>query len=180
MNRLDRTFSRLRRQKRKALIAYLTAGYPSPKEMDRTARLLEHAGVDVLEVGIPFSDPVADGPTIQYSSQKSLEKGTTLPRVLRWTRRFRKTSSLPVVFMSYLNPIHHYGYARFAKDAAKAGGDGLIVPDLVPEESRALRKLLAVHGLHLIHLVAPTSPPARQQRIARLTRGFLYAVSLTG
>jgi tryptophan synthase alpha chain len=180
MNRLEKRFAGLRRAKRKALIAYLTAGYPSLAQSDRTFRDLEKAGVDVVEIGVPFSDPIADGPTIQYSSQKALEKGVTLDAILRWVSRLRKASQTPIVLMSYLNPIHHQGYAKFARAAAEAGVDGLIVPDLIPEESGELRQELRRRGLDLIHLVAPTTPPARQKLIAGKTRGFLYAVSVTG
>jgi tryptophan synthase alpha chain len=133
-----------------------------------------------VEIGVPFSDPIADGPTIQFSSQKALEKGITLEAILRWVARVRKTSETPIVLMSYLNPIHHQGYAKFAKAASTAGVDGLIVPDLIPEESVELRKILRSQGIDLIHLVAPTTPPARQKWIAGKTRGFLYAVSVTG
>lgn len=180
MSRLEKRFAELRRSKRKALIAYMTAGYPSLAETDRTFRALEKAGVDVVEIGVPFSDPIADGPTIQYSSQKALEKGISLNDILRWVARLRKRSATPIVLMSYLNPIHHQGYAHFARAAAKAGVDGLIVPDLIPEESGELREALRRQGLDLIYLVAPTTLPARQKWIASRTRGFLYAVSVTG
>lgn len=180
MNRLIRRFQTLRRGGRKAFIAYLTAGYPSLEKTLYCARELERAGVDVLELGVPFSDPVADGPTIQFSSQKALEKGATLEKILRLVARFRRSSQVPVVLMSYLNPVHRRGYRAFARDARKAGVDGLIVPDLIPEEADALRKALEAEGLALIFLVAPTTPPRRRRMIAGCTRGFLYAVSLTG
>lgn len=179
-NRIDRVFSVLRREKRKALIAYLTGGFPSLPATDRAARDLTTAGVDLLEIGVPFSDPIADGPTLQFSAQKALEKGTTLARLLDWAERFRRTSSVPLVFMTYMNPVHRYGVARFVARARRAGIDGVIVPDLPLEEAAPLEKALAAAGLALIHLVAPTTPPARRSRIAARTRGFLYAVSLTG
>jgi tryptophan synthase alpha chain len=180
MNRLERRFSELRRARRKALIAYMTAGYPSLAESGKTFRTLEKAGVDVVELGVPFSDPIADGPTIQFSSQKALEKGVTLDGIIGMVSRLRRTSQTPIVLMSYLNPIHSRGYARFARAAAEAGVDGLIVPDLIPEEAGELRKELRRRGMDLIHLVAPTTAPARQRRIAGQTQGFLYAVSVTG
>ncbi len=180
MNRLVRRFQELRREGRKAFIAYLTAGYPSLEKTLLCARELERAGADALELGVPFSDPVADGPTIQFSSQKALEKGATLEKILRLVERLRRTSRMPVVLMSYLNPIHRRGYRTFARDARRAGVDGLIVPDLIPEEAGALRRALEAEGLALIFLAAPTTPPRRRRMIAGRTRGFLYAVSLTG
>jgi tryptophan synthase alpha chain len=180
MSRIGRTFQRLRRENRRALIAYVTGGYPSLKALNGIARDLERAGVDVLEVGVPFSDPIADGPTIQFSSQKALEAGATLSAILRWAAAFRRSSEMPLVLMSYLNPVHRMGYDEFSRRAAASGVDGLIVPDLVPEEAGTLRGILARRGLDLIHLVAPTTPPERRARVARLSRGFLYAVSVTG
>jgi tryptophan synthase alpha chain len=180
MSRLHGRFISLRRQGRKALIAYITGGYPSLKQMDRVARDLERAGADVVEIGVPFSDPIADGPTIQFSSQKALEKGVSLSDILRWVSRFRKRSELPVVLMSYLNPIHRMGYRAFARAASSAGVDGLIVPDLIPEEAGSLQEVLEPAGIDLIFLVAPTTPPDRRTYVSRQSRGFLYAVSLTG
>lgn len=180
LNRIDQLFATLRRQKRKALIAYVTGGYPSLAAMTRAVRDLVAGGVDLLEIGVPFSDPIADGPTLQYASQKALESGTTLSQLLTWAERFRRTSSTPMVFMTYMNPIHRMGLAAFARRARRAGVDGVIVPDLIIEESGPIEAALKAEGLHVIHLVAPTTPPARQARIAQRTRGFLYAVSLTG
>jgi tryptophan synthase alpha chain len=180
INRIDTKFKNLRRQGRKAFIAYVTAGFPSWPGMARAVHDLEKAGLDILEIGVPFSDPIADGPTIQFSSQRALERGVTLSLVLNWVKRFRRSSQVPVVLMSYLNPIHHMGYDDFCRRAADAGVDGLIVPDMIPEESGILRRVLAARGLALIHLVAPTTPVARQKQVARASRGFLYAVSVTG
>ncbi|MBI4397106.1 MAG: tryptophan synthase subunit alpha [Elusimicrobia bacterium] len=179
-NRLEERFDSLKRDARKALIAYVTGGYPSLKEMDRTVRVLEKAGVDVVEIGVPFSDPIADGPTIQFASQKALENGITLKAILKWVATFRRSSRLPVVLMSYLNPIHRMGYRAFAEQASAAGVDGLIVPDLIPEEAGPLQEVLAGHGLNVIFLVAPTTVPERRKWVARRSGGFLYAVSLTG
>ncbi len=180
IHRIDETFADLASRGRKALIAYVTGGFPSLAAMDRAVRDLENAGVDLVEIGVPFSDPIADGPTIQFSSQEALEAGVTPEKILSWVRRFRRRSRLPLVLMTYLNPVFHRGYARFAREARAAGVDGLIVPDLIPEEAGPLRTALDRQGLHLIHLVAPTTPPERRRRIARLSRGFLYVVSLTG
>lgn len=180
MNRLEKTFKSLRAQKRKALIAYVTGGFPSMGAMGGILRQLERAGADVVEIGVPFSDPIADGPTIQFSSQAALDRGARLSNLLSWMKKFRRRSQLPVVFMSYLNPIERMGYDRFAHAARESGVDGLIVPDLIPEEAGALQSALRRRGLDMIYLVAPTTPPARQKMIARKTAGFLYAVSVTG
>lgn len=169
-----------RREGRKALIAYLTAGYPGFKEQTGLVEALAEGGVDVLEIGVPFSDPVADGPTIQFSSQESLKRGTSLRSALKWAADLGRRVSIPTVIMSYMNPILHYGVDAFARDAAKAGVSGVIVPDLIPEEAEPLRRALDRLGIRMIFLVAPTSPPARERRIAKATGGFLYAVSVTG
>lgn len=179
-NHLDRTLARIAVENRSALVAYLAAGYPSFAEEEKLIVAAEQAGVDVLELGIPFSDPVADGPTIQFASQESLKRGTTLRKILPWVGRLTRKVRMPVVLMGYLNPIVSYGEEAFARDAARAGVTGVIVPDLVPEESAGLRKALTRRGVHLIHLVAPTTPPDRQRRIARQSGGFLYAVSVAG
>lgn len=180
MSRLKSCFDELRSRRKKALIGYLTAGFPSWAGFSRAFDELEEGGADVIEIGVPFSDPIADGPTIQYSSQKALEGGVTLKGILSWTAERRKKSSTPIVLMSYLNPILRLGLARFAKEAALAGVDGLIVPDTIPEETDALRESLSSEGLDLIHLVAPTTPPARRKWVASRSRGFLYAVSVAG
>jgi tryptophan synthase alpha chain len=180
MNRIDRTFSDLKAGRRKALIAYMTAGFPTAAKADAAFRDLERGGADVIEIGVPFSDPIADGPTIQFASQKALETGLSLRDILAWVSRLRRRSQTPVVLMSYMNPILRLGFGPFAKAAAKAGVDGLIVPDSIPEETDGLRRALETEGLDLIHLVAPTTPPARRRMVASRSRGFLYAVSLTG
>lgn len=180
MNRIDRMFSELKSQGRKALIAYVTGGYPSLPAMDRAVREIVKAGVDLVEIGVPFSDPIADGPTIQISSQKALEGGITPARLLEWVKGFRKTNETPVVLMTYMNPIQRMGLGSFARRARAAGVDGVIVPDLIIEEGGPLEKALGAEGLHLIYLVAPTTPLPRRSAIARRSRGFLYAVSLTG
>ncbi len=180
MNRIDRLFSELKSQGRKALVAYVTGGYPSLPAMDRAVRDLVKAGVDLVEIGVPFSDPIADGPTIQLSSQKALEGGITPARLLDWVKSFRKKHETPMVLMTYMNPIQGMGLNSFARRARAAGVDGVIVPDLIIEEGRPLEKALGSAGIHLIYLVAPTTPPPRRTEIARRSRGFLYAVSLTG
>ncbi len=179
-NALDRKFDSLRRQKKKALIAYLAAGYPAFREEQALVTDMVLNGVDVIEIGIPFSDPIADGPTIQFASQQALDAGVTVPRILKWIRELQKSVSAPIVVMTYLNPVLAYGTKKFAKDAAAAGVSGVIVPDMIPEESAEIRRELNAGNIHLIHLVAPTTPRERQATISKLTGGFLYAVSVAG
>ena len=180
MTRLGETFSRLRRRDERALIPYLTAGDPSLAAT--RALLLEAArrGADVIELGIPFSDPLADGPVIQRASQRALAAGVSLSRVLELVRAVRGEVSLPIVFLTYYNPVHAFGLKAFAHGAVEAGVDGVIVADLPPEEAGPLATEAQAAGLDLIHLVAPTSPPDRMRLIARKSRGFVYFVSLTG
>ena len=180
MNRIDQTFLRLKNEGRKALIGYLTAGFPNKESLSRLLPLMEAAGLDILELGIPFSDPIADGPTIQRSSQVALEKGATLSWVLDEVATLRSLVRLPLVFMSYSNPILAMGADKFFKRARQSGVDGVIIPDLIPEESKLFDAAADKEGIHLIYLVAPTSDRSRIQMIASKTRGFLYAVSLTG
>jgi len=181
MNRIDQTFRRLKRQNRKALIGYITAGYPNKPSFRKLVPLLEHSGLDLLEVGVPFSDPIADGPTIQHASQIALENGVTLHWILRSIRNLRRESiALPVILMSYCNPIHAMGIDRFFKAARASGVDGLILPDMIPEESGPYARAAKREGIALIFLVAPITPKPRIRAIARKTRGFLYAVSMTG
>jgi tryptophan synthase alpha chain len=181
MNRIDSTFRQLKQAKRKALIGYITAGFPKKASFRTLVPLLERSGLDLLEVGIPFSDPIADGPTIQHASQVALANGVTLDWVLRSVRDLRKHGvRLPIIFMSYCNPIHAMGIDHFFKEARRAGVDGLIIPDLIPEESERYSRAAKREGIFLIFLVAPTTPKDRIRVIARKTHGFLYVVSMTG
>lgn len=179
-NRIASVFAEKKAQNKKVLIAYVTGGYPSMKAMDHAVRDLEAGGVDLLEIGVPFSDPIADGPVIQAASHKALSTGVTLLSLLSWVKSFRQKSSLPVVLMTYMNPVHRLGLKNFSQRSRAAGVDGVIVPDLVIEEGRALEQVLAEEGVSLIYLVAPTTPPARRTQIAERSRGFLYAVSVAG
>ncbi len=180
-NRIDQTFARLKKVKRKALIGYITAGFPSKASLQKLVPLLELSGLDLLELGVPFSDPIADGPTIQHSSQIALEDGATLEWILRSVRELRQRGmKLPLIFMSYCNPIYAMGIEPFFQQAKVAGVDGLIVPDLIPEEAQMFERASRRTNVHLIYLVAPTTSKKRIAQIARQTRGFLYAVSLTG
>lgn len=180
MSRIAQTFARLRARDERALIPYFTAGDPS---LQITRQLLSQAarqGADLIELGIPFSDPLADGPVIQRASQRALAAGVTLARVLEFVREVRAEVSTPLVFLSYYNPVLAFGLKAFAKTAVEAGVDGVIVADLPPEEAGPLAEEARAARLDLIHLVAPTSPPERMRMIARQSRGFVYAVSLTG
>lgn len=180
-NRLLEKIGENRRRRQKIFCAFLTLGYPSLRATHRLIREFEKAGVDILELGIPFSDPLADGPTIQFSSERALKQNVSLEDAFRLVARLRKEGSrLPILAFSYLNPIFHYGPKRFAARAAQAGFDGLIVPDLPPEEEAGLQKECRRAGLLQIFLVAPTTEKNRAQKIARRSRGFIYYVSLRG
>jgi tryptophan synthase alpha chain len=177
---IDAVFAGLRARHERALIPYFVAGDPS---LETTARLIEEAdarGADVIEVGLPFSDPLADGPTIQRAVVRSLERGTSLYRLLPVLAGVSGRIRAPLVLMTYLNPLHRYGLEQVAQDLARAGVAGLIVPDCPVDESGPLTKAAAAAGLDVIALVAPTSGPERLRRITRASRGFVYLVPLTG
>jgi tryptophan synthase alpha chain len=180
MNRIDERFHRLKGAGECALIPYLTAGDPDLATTQALILEFERRGADLLEIGVPFSDPLADGVTIQRASQRALRGGTTLTRILEMVHAIRADCGLPLLLMSYANPIFHFGFARFAKEAAAAGIDGLIVPDLPPEEATELIEATAPHDLHTVFLLAPTSSRERVQKIAAVSRGFIYYVSLRG
>ncbi len=180
MDRIEKKFHELKKARQKALVVFLTGGDPSLSKNEALILALEKEGVDLVEIGVPFSDPLADGPVIQASSQRSLERGTTLEKILGMVRRVRRHSEIPLALMSYFNPILHYGLSRFAKDAKRAGVDGVIIPDLPPDEGREASIIFAKAGLDLVYLLAPTSTLARQAMISKASRGFIYFVSLTG
>lgn len=179
-NKIDSLFLKLKREKRTALIGYITAGHPTKPSLKTLVPLLEKAGVDILEIGIPFSDPIADGPTIQQSSQIALENGATLPWIFQTVRALKSRVEIPLVFMTYCNPIYAMGVRRFFGVAREAGVSGVIIPDLIIEEAEEFTREAKRSGVHLIFLVAPTTPVSRIREIADATRGFLYAVSVTG
>ncbi|MGH7323188.1 MAG: tryptophan synthase subunit alpha [Candidatus Rokuibacteriota bacterium] len=180
MNRLGATFERLRAAGQRALVVYVTAGDPS---LDVTARLVveaERRGADVVELGVPFSDPLADGPVIQRAAQRALAAGASLARILDLVDAVRAEVTLPIVLLTYYNPLLAFGLHPFAARAAKAGVDGVMVADLPPEEAGPLAAEAEPVALDLIHFVAPTSTPDRVRLVARRSRGFIYLVSLTG
>jgi tryptophan synthase alpha chain len=180
VSRLDAAFEGLRARGERALVAYLMAGDPSLAVTERLVIEAERRGADVIELGVPFSDPLADGPVIQRADVRALAAGTSLPRVLEMVASLRARVRLPLVLMTYYNPVLAFGLKSFARTAADAGADGLIVPDLPHEEAEPLRAEAEPAGLDMVHMVAPTSTPARVRVIARLSRGFIYVVSLTG
>jgi tryptophan synthase alpha chain len=166
---------------RPAFMPYSVLGYPTRQASLDVVQTLADVGADLLELGVPFSDPLADGPTIQIATQKSLENGTTLKECLAMTRELRQRGvDTPALLMGYINPILAYGLEQFVTDAAAAGVDGLIVPDLPPEEAEELEAACTAHGLALVYLLAPTSTPARIKLITERSQGFVYLVSLTG
>lgn len=180
MSRLDETFRDLRARGERALVAYLTAGDPSLPVTERLAVALARRGADVLELGVPFSDPLADGPVVQRAAQRALAAGASVPRVLETARAIRAEVSIPIVLMTYYNPVLAFGLRAFAETATRAGVDGVIVVDLPPEEADPLAAEAEPAGLSLVHLAAPTSTRERLRLIARRSRGFIYLVSLTG
>jgi tryptophan synthase alpha chain len=162
------------------LVAYITAGDPSLEASEKIVLAAAEAGADVIELGVPFSDPVADGPTIQRASERALRGGATLAGVIELVAKVRKQSDVPLVLFTYFNPLLQMGVEKFATAASNAGADGILVTDLTPEESAEYRTVIAAHNLDTIYLVAPTSTDARIEQIAKLSRGFLYLISRTG
>lgn len=180
MSRLAAHFNTLKTRHSKALVTFISAGDPDLSTTEEMIYLLEDAGADVIELGVPFSDPMADGPTIQLSSERALASGTTLPRILEVVRKVRVRSDIPIVLMGYLNPVHAYGYDRFCSDAAAAGVDGVLLVDMPPEESHDLTAPAKQYGLDVIFLLTPTSDDARISVVNRIGSGFVYYVTVTG
>jgi tryptophan synthase alpha chain len=180
MGRIERKFSSLRNKGEKGVIVYLTAGDPSLEHTKEIILGLDAAGADILEIGVPFSDPTADGPIIQAASQRALQNGATLSGILDMIESLREVSEIPIVLFGYYNPIFMYGNERFAKRAKEAGVDGILVVDLPPEESSELRRYTDRSGIDFISLIAPTTTPERIRKISRHATGFLYCISITG
>ncbi len=180
MNRIDETFNALK-NKRAALMPYLPLGFPNIQTSRELIRVAQDAGADILELGVPFSDPLADGPVIQHATQVALGNGMTLKKCLDLVQDARANGvTIPLVLMGYYNPILQYGLKKFARDAVEAGADGVIVPDLPVEEADALQDAAREVELHVVFLAAPTSSDERLKKISKATRGFIYLVSLTG
>jgi len=180
LSRIAETFKSLRREGRRGFIPFITAGDP---DLETTAALLPElarSGAAVIELGVPFSDPVADGPTIQRASERALRNGVGLKDVLALVADFRRHSEVPIVLFSYFNPLMQFGVERLAAEARRVGADAVLATDLVPEESADFTRALAAHGLEQIFLVAPTTSDARLRLVARRARGFVYAVSRAG
>jgi tryptophan synthase alpha chain len=181
MSRIKKIFADSKARGEAALIPFITAGDPDLKTTLKIMRALERNGADCIELGIPFSDPTADGPTIQRSSERALKNSAiSLPAIFRLVREFRADSEVPVVLFGYFNPIFRFGVKQFAHQAAAAGADGVLCVDLPPEESGELQRWTDAAGLDLIFLLSPTSGPERLQLVARKGRGFIYYVSVTG
>ena len=176
MSRIEKRLASLKGNK--ALVAFYTAGDPDLSTSKDIFAVIEKNGADIIEIGVPFSDPLADGPTIQASSHRSLQNGTTLKKIIQLVIDIRKTSELPIILMTSFNPIFVYGQKEFVADAVNAGVDGVIIPDLPPEEAEGF--LGFAEGLDMIFLLAPTSTPARVQQVGKISKGFVYYISLTG
>jgi tryptophan synthase alpha chain len=180
MSRIERKFAELKGRQEAALIPFITAGDPDLPTTLKIMRSLEQGGADCIELGIPFSDPSADGPTIQRASERALKRPVPLSAVFRVVRDFRRSSALPIILFGYFNPFLRFGLEKFARQAARAGADAVLCVDLPPEESGELKHWTDAVGIDLIFLLSPTSGPDRVKLIARQGRGFIYYVSVTG
>lgn len=180
MNRVTRTFRRLQKERRCGLVAYVTCGDPDLGTTVEVVKALEAAGADCIELGVPFSDPIADGPVIQAASFRALQKGTTIQGVFEAARRIRESSGIPLVAFTYLNPMLRFGIDRFAEEGASAGIDAVLITDLPPEHAGEIRRALRRHGIGMVFLVAPTSTIERIRLAERYSDGFVYYISTTG
>lgn len=180
MNRIDSLFTELKTQGRAAMVAYITGGDPTLAASAKVALALDKAGVDIIELGVPFSDPLADGATIQAAAGRALAAGASVPGILDLIREIRKSSQIPIVLFAYLNPVYVYGFEKFQENAAAAGADGLLLLDLPPQEAARNEELASSKGLKTIRLIAPTTPPERLQEITDTAEGFIYYVSREG
>lgn len=180
MNRIDKKFQELKKAKKKAFIAFITAGYPNLNITEKLIYAFEKKGVDILELGVPFSDPMADGPVIQLASQEALKKNTHLVDILKLVKKVRRGVNIPICLMTYYNPIFCFPEKEFITQAKESGVDGVIIPDLPPEEGRDFIKAAHYAGLDTICFLSPTSSLKRIKFISRVSKGFIYYVSLTG
>ncbi|OGX33869.1 MAG: tryptophan synthase subunit alpha [Omnitrophica WOR_2 bacterium RIFCSPHIGHO2_02_FULL_52_10] len=180
MNRIDQKFKELRKKRQKAFIAFVTAGDPALRITEELVLSFERNGVDIVELGVPFSDPLADGATIQASSQRALQNAVNIPRILNTVKRIRQQSQIPIALMTYYNPVYHYGEQKFVQDAKRSGVDGIIIPDLPPEEAEGIIRHSKRNDMATIFFLAPTSTRQRVRRIVKQSTGFIYYVALTG
>ena len=180
MSRIATTFANLAKQNEKALVTFITAGDPDLETTEKLILELEKSGADLIELGVPFSDPMADGPTIQLSSERALCAGTTLPKILTLVKSVRQQTEIPIILMGYYNPVFLYGVERFFADAALSGVDAVLIVDLPPEEAGECKKAADANDVDLIFLLTPTSDASRIAKVAGLARGFIYYVSVTG
>jgi tryptophan synthase alpha chain len=180
LTRISETFKRLNQQRKKAFIPYMMAGDPSLEKTRDVVLLFEKCGADIVELGVPFSDPLADGPTIQRASERALKNGVTLRKVISLVKDLRQVTQIPLVLMTYFNLVFKYGTDAFIKDARSAGVDGMIIPDLPPDEAGDFIKLSRKAALDTIFLLAPTSTEDRIRKVTKAAKGFIYYVSITG
>jgi len=179
-SRITKKFKEVLEKKGKAFIPYIMAGDPDIKRTRELIGILEDCGADIIELGVPFSDPLADGPTIQKAAQRALDEGVTLKKVIELVAELRCSTQIPIILMTYYNPIFKYGEERFVLDASAAGVDGIIVPDLPPDEAGNMIKYAKKSGLDTIFLLAPTSTDDRIHKVAKASSGFIYYVPITG
>ncbi len=179
MNRLEKVFSKSKASE-KVMSLFLTTGFPTIESTSDLVLTMEKAGADLIELGMPFSDPLADGPTIQYSSEVALKNGVTIGKVIETVKQIREMSEIPIILMGYLNPVLHYGIEAFCRDASEAGVDALILPDVPVEESEIVEKYSKAYNLNMIYLIAPNTSDDRMKLIDERSDGFVYCVSVTG
>ncbi|MFH1395696.1 MAG: tryptophan synthase subunit alpha [Candidatus Omnitrophota bacterium] len=180
MNRIDETFKKLKAENKAAFIPYITAGDPDINTTKKLSLILAESGADIIELGIPFSDPLADGPTIQKAVERALNAGCSVKKVFNMVKELRSCIQIPLVFMTYYNIVFNYGIEKFVRDAKVSGADGIIVPDLPMEESFAIKTIADKYEFNVIMLTAPTTPIERFKKIANFSKGFIYYVSVTG
>ncbi len=180
ISRIEKTFKELKKRGKKAFIPYIMAGDPSLEGTKDIVLLFEECGADIIEIGVPFTDPLADGPTIQMASERALKAGITLKKVISFVKDLRQSTRIPLVLMTYYNPVFKYEEENFLRDAKDAGVDGIIIPDLPPDEAKSLISSSQKISLNTIFLLAPTSTPERIKKVAKASRGFIYYVSVTG
>ncbi|MBU4319679.1 MAG: tryptophan synthase subunit alpha [Nitrospinae bacterium] len=180
MNRIEKVFKKLKAQNKKAFIPYIMAGDPSIEKTKEIVIMFEECGADIAELGVPFTDPLADGPTIQRAAERALKNGVTLKKVIALVKDLRQKTKIPLVLMTYYNPVFKYGEERFIADAKDAGVDGVIIPDLPPDEAGEVTRLAKNAAVASIFLLAPTSTDERIKKVARASTGFIYYVSITG